>query len=95
MKKKVSFADHSPDVKRINRLIGQLEGVQKMINDNKYCVDILNQTRAISSALRGLEASILERHVQHCLKSASKNNNSKELDGQIEELMEIFRKRMK
>ncbi len=94
-KKHTKHADHSAEINRINRLIGQLEGIQKMIQDNKYCVDILNQTKAVSSALKGLEASILERHLEHCLKKASRSENSAHLDEHIEELMEIFRKRMK
>ena len=88
-------AEHSAETKRINRLIGQLEGIQKMIQDNKYCIDILNQTKAVSSALRGLEASILERHLEHCLKKATRKENHGQLDEQIHELMDIFRKRMK
>ena len=86
--------DHSSELRRIQRIIGQLEGVKKMIARRRYCIDILNQTKAVSSAIHSLEASLLEKHLQHCVSSAL-SSSEKERQEKIEELLEIFQKRLK
>lgn len=86
-------ADHHNDLKRINRLIGQLEGVKRMIEDRRYCIDILNQTKAVGSALRSLEGSILKDHMQHCLRHAMVSKNQTDANEKIAELVELFGKR--
>lgn len=83
--------DHSAEIKRINRIIGQLEGVKNMIVENAYCPEILIQTKAVSSAIKSLEVTMLERHVQHCVKNSVKNGNGDKLD----ELVGIFKTRIK
>lgn len=87
----MNHPDHSNELKRINRIIGQLEGVKRMISDNTYCPEILIQTKAISSAIKSLELSLLEAHVQHCVKNDVRNGKDKKLD----ELVQIFRTRIK
>jgi hypothetical protein len=52
-------ADHTSDLQRLRRISGQVEGIKKMIEDQRYCTDILNQTKAVRSALKALEVSIL------------------------------------
>lgn len=81
--------DHSKELHRVNRIIGQIEGVKRMIEERRYCPDILTQTRAVNSAIRSLESKLLERHLEHCVRSAFNG-----LDGEekITELVELFRK---
>ena len=55
--------------------MGQLKGVEKMIVEKKYCMDILQQTRAVSSAIKSLENNILNKHIDHCVTDAIKKNN--------------------
>lgn len=86
--------DHSADVKRLHRIIGQLEGIKKMIEDQRYCHDILVQTKAVSAALKALEASILGRHMNHCVASAFESKNKADSQKKIDELMEFFTKRL-
>lgn len=88
-----SHPDYSGEVKRINRMIGQLEGVKRMIEENTYCPKILIQTKAVSSALRSLETIILEKHMHHCVKNSI--HNSHDLDEKINELASIFKTRLK
>lgn len=83
--------DHSKQLHRINRIIGQLEGVKRMIEDRRYCPDILTQTRAISSAVRSLESNILQAHLENCVHNAFKSGK-RDVEDKIEELLEIFRK---
>ena len=85
--------DHTDQIKRINRMIGQLGGVKKMIEEGFYCPEILIQTKAVSSALRSLETSLLEGHLKGCVTEAF--NSSKGEDQKIEELLQIFKTRIK
>jgi DNA-binding FrmR family transcriptional regulator len=83
--------DHSKQINRIRRVIGQLEGVQRMIEAKRYCPDILTQTRAISSAVNSLESSILETHLRNCVSEAfTESEEGKE--EKISELLEIFKR---
>lgn len=83
--------DHSKQLHRINRLIGQLEGVKRMISERRYCPDILTQTRAISSAVRSLEANILQVHLENCVADALSSEKGY-ADQKVAELVDIFRK---
>ena len=65
--------DHIKNIHRINRIHGQLKGVEKMIVEKRYCLEILQQTRAITSAIKSLENNILNKHIDHCVVDAMKN----------------------
>lgn len=84
--------DHSAQNKNLNRAIGQLEAVKRMIDDGKYCPDILTQLRAARSALKSVEANILEAHLQGCVEQAFKTNNVVMQNTKIAELKEIFKR---
>lgn len=86
--------DHSKEINRIKRIQGQLEGVQRMIQENRYCPEILIQTKAIASAIRSLETTILERHLNHCVKSAISSKDEAKTQKQVDELLDIFKKRL-
>lgn len=82
--------DHSDNIPRLNRILGQVEGIKKMIDDKRYCTDILMQLRAVRSALKSVESNILQKHLQHCV--AQSFNSDKEKDKKIEELKMLFDK---
>jgi DNA-binding FrmR family transcriptional regulator len=85
--------DHTDQIKRINRIIGQLKGVKNQIESNTYCPKILIQTKAISSAVRSLETNLLEKHIHHCVKDAFQSGVG--VKEKTEELVEIFKTRIK
>ena len=85
--------DHSKQLNRINRIIGQLEGVKRMISEKRYCPDILVQTKAITSAVHSLEASILEAHLGSCVKDAMNSSDEALVDQKVSELLEIYKSR--
>ena len=88
--------DHTKEITRIKRIKGQLDGIQQMIERGEYCVDILNQTKAVSSAVHSLETALLEKHIQHCVSKAfSPDHNPHDREKKIQELLSLFRKRMK
>jgi len=74
---------------RLKRIEGQVRGIQKMIEEERYCVDILIQLAAIKSATHQVGLSILESHTRGCVKDALTNNM--ESDEKIDELMEVIR----
>lgn len=59
--------EHGASVPRLNRAVGQLEGVKKMIADGRYCPDILIQLRAARTAIRSVETEIFQRHLSGCV----------------------------
>ena len=90
LKKNSPAPDHSKQIARINRVIGQMEAVKRMIVEQRYCPEILIQTRAIYSAVRSLESSVLERHLQTCVKEAMKSKDNAKSDQKIKELIDVF-----
>lgn len=76
-------------IKRLNRIEGQVRGVNKMVSEDRYCVDILNQVAALQSALDAVAMLLLESHTHGCMQGAIKSGNG---DGAIDELMAVVRK---
>ena len=76
-------------IKRLNRIEGQGRGVAKMIVEDRYCVDILNQVSALQSALDAVAMQLLENHTQGCMQSAIQSGSG---DAAIDELMAVVRK---
>ncbi len=83
--------DHSPELKRISRVKGQLDGVERMILDRRYCPEIVIQIKAVRSALRSLECSIVEGHMHHCVKAAMKSKDPKIINEKLEEIVLLMR----
>jgi DNA-binding FrmR family transcriptional regulator len=65
---------YAPDkdalVKRLHRIEGQVRGIERMVEDERYCIDILTQISAVTTALESLAFRILDDHVQHCVAGA-------------------------
>lgn len=74
-------------LKRLNYIEGHLKGIQKMVNDDKYCVDILRQTYAVRKAIEKLESLILERHLHGCVPEAITSGSAETV---IEELVQLY-----
>ena len=76
---------------RMNYISGHLEGVKKMIKEDKYCVDIILQNEAIISALKKVNEMVLENHLNTCVTTAIKSKSQKERKKKIKELLELFK----
>ena len=68
-------------VKRLKRIEGQVRGLQKMIEDERYCIDILTQLSATTAALESVGLRVLEDHVRHCVRSGG--------DEKVDEVMAV------
>ncbi|PIK13666.1 metal-sensitive transcriptional regulator [Halobacteriovorax sp. JY17] len=91
----ITDESHKKLKNRINRVEGQVKGISSMIDSNKYCIDILTQTKAIRSAIKALELEILENHLNTCVKEAILSGNESKSDEKIEEIMLLLKKTSK
>ena len=85
------YSDLSPRLKRVE---GQVAGIQRMVSEGRYCVDILIQFQAIASALKAIEGVVLERHLKSCVQEALQSKNKNQIQEKTKELMNLFFKRM-
>ncbi len=75
-------------VKRLHRIEGQVRGIEKMVTDDRYCIDILTQIGAVTTALESLGFRILDEHVKHCVAGALASGDEHEAEAKAGELLE-------
>lgn len=83
---------HKQDLPRLNRISGQIEGIKRMIEDNRYCGDILTQLRAARAALRNVELHILDRHLSTCVTEAFLGDNQEAKKQKVDEIRELIKR---
>jgi len=75
---------------RLRRVEGQVRGVQKMVEDERYCPDVLVQMSAIHESLRAVERILMKDHLQHCATQALRSGDAKQAQRTYDELTELF-----
>lgn len=83
---------HHGELPRLNRIAGQVDGIRRMIAEERHCTDILAQIRAARAALKTVEANVLETHLQSCVRDAMNGGDQREIDAKIEELKDLFKR---
>lgn len=81
---------HADDLARLGRIEGQVRGVRKMIEERRYCVDILTQLSSISAALARVEERVLARHLRSCVHDSLAGKNKVDQDAKIEEMINLL-----
>jgi len=76
--------------KRLSRIEGQVRGLSKMVDEDRYCIDIVTQISAVRAALRRVEEEILRDHVAHCVEHAISSGNKADQREKIAELMAVI-----
>jgi CsoR family transcriptional regulator, copper-sensing transcriptional repressor len=76
--------------KRLSRIEGQVRGLARMVEDDRYCIDVVTQIAAIRAALRGVEEEILKDHVAHCVEHAITSGNKAEQRRKVAELIDVL-----
>jgi DNA-binding FrmR family transcriptional regulator len=76
--------------KRLNRIEGQVRGLSRMVEDDRYCIDIVTQISAVRAALRRLEEEVLRDHVAHCVHQAITSGDQAEQRRKVSELMDVL-----
>ncbi|HET9292852.1 MAG TPA: metal-sensitive transcriptional regulator [Gemmatimonadales bacterium] len=77
-------------VTRLRRIEGQVRGLQKMVEEERYCADVLTQIASVHEALRGVGRLLLRNHLEHCAASAIRSDDPAQADAMYDELVELM-----
>ena len=75
---------------RLRRIEGQLRGLQKMVDEERYCADVLTQVSSVHEALRGVSRILFRNHLEHCAASAIKSGSEQQASAMYDELVEMM-----
>ena len=78
---------------RLRRIEGQVRGIQRMIDEERYCIDVLTQLQAVRAAVKKVEDEVLKDHVEHCVHDAIRSGKANEQFEKIDELLRVLEKR--
>jgi len=88
----MSHCDKNSTIKRLNRIEGQVRGVARMIEEERYCIDVLHQVQAVKAALSKVEDAILSDHAASCVEDVIASGNAKDQREKFSELVDLFAK---
>lgn len=77
---------------RLKRVEGQVRGIQRMVEEDRYCIDILHQIQAIKAAIGKVESEVLRSHAAHCVHEAIASGDEREQAAKFSELIDLFEK---
>lgn len=80
---------------RLARIRGQVAGIGRMLEEEAYCIDLINQIHAVNQALKGLSARVMERHLKTCVRDAVESGDPLEEQEKLEEFMDTVRDYLK
>ena len=80
----------SATLKRLSRIEGQVRGLSRMVEEDRYCIDIVTQIAAVRAALRRVEEEVLREHVGHCVAHAIRSGDADEQKKKVDELIEVM-----
>ena len=81
---------HKDQLASINRIEGQIRGISRMIDDGKYCIDILDQLKAAKNSIKSVEAKILKTHLKECVQETLAEKS--DFDTKVEEILKVLRR---
>jgi DNA-binding FrmR family transcriptional regulator len=85
-------ADKPALVNRLHRIEGQVRGIERMVEDDRYCIEILTQIAAVNTALEALALELLDNHVKHCVAGAFASGDEAEMATKTTELLAAVRR---
>ena len=77
-------------LKRLGRIEGQVRGLSRMVEEDRYCIDVITQIAAVRAALRSVEEEVLKDHVAHCVEHAIASGNKADQRAKVAELIEVL-----
>ena len=92
MKAKGHKTTHAESLAALARIEGQVRGIKKMVEEGKYCIDIITQIHAAQSALLRVSENILAKHIRNCVVDAMKGSSEQERGKKIDELMAVIKR---
>ena len=85
---------HSPNkdqvLKRLSRIEGQVRGLSRMVEEERYCIDVITQISAVRAALKKVEEEVLRQHVAHCVEHAIRSGDAEDQRRKVAELMDVI-----
>lgn len=78
---------------RLGRIEGQVRGIARMLEDDRYCIDVITQIQAVKAALRRVEEEMLRDHVSHCVEEAIRSGDAKQQRRKVAELIQVLGRR--
>jgi DNA-binding FrmR family transcriptional regulator len=84
--------DKDAIAKRLHRIEGQVRGIERMVENDRYCIDVLTQIAAVSTALESLAVKILDDHVRHCVAAALTSGDETDAATKTDELLAAVRR---
>ncbi|WP_311480053.1 metal-sensing transcriptional repressor [uncultured Anaerococcus sp.] len=85
-------ADKDKTIRKLKTVSGQIDGLIKMIEDDRYCIDISNQVMASISILKNINKDVLRGHLEHCVYDSLKQKNEEDIKDKIDEIEKIIDK---
>ena len=85
----MSHSCHKDQLSSIRRIEGQVRGIEKMIEKGDYCIDILNQIKAVKNSITTVEGKILKKHLEECIKESLTGNN---FETKVDEIVKILKR---
>ncbi len=85
----------SSNLKRLRRIEGQIRGLQKMVEEDRYCPDIIIQVASVQEALRGIARQLMKNHLQHCTTHAIQHGDNATVKETYDELLELIYKHLR
>ncbi len=79
--------DRQAYLNRLKRIEGQVRGLQRMVDEDTYCIDVLTQIASVTKALQGVGMGLLDQHIHHCVKEAAEKPGDAAFDEKVEEVM--------
>ena len=76
--------------KRLRRIEGQIRGLQKMVEEDRYCADIITQVASVQEALRGVARNLMKNHLRHCAAKALRSGKKEKTEAMYDELLELI-----
>ena len=82
-------------LKRLARIEGQVRGLQRMVEDDRYCIDVLTQVAAVTRALQGVALGLLDQHLRHCVHDAAVGDDQVHADAMVTEATQAIERLIK
>ncbi|MFG1348979.1 metal-sensitive transcriptional regulator [Xanthobacter autotrophicus] len=77
-------------LKRLSRIEGQVRGLSRMVEEDRYCIDLITQVSAVRAALKRVEEEVLRDHVAHCVEHAIRSGDAEDQRQKVKELMDVI-----
>ena len=84
------YPNHEEQLNRLSKIEGQLRGVRRMIEDRRYCIDIVSQIKAINAALKQVQMGVLEKHIHHCVAESLNSRKPEIFEEKVTEIIEVL-----